>query len=578
MTEPVLSNLAPPLQPVTHLDALPAGTRLGEFEITGLIGVGGFGMVYQAFDHTLQRDVAIKEYMPAALARRVVAEHVSVRSSADTQTFNEGLKSFMTEARLLAQFDHASLVKVFRYWEANNTAYMVMPLYRGITLRQARAGMRSPPPEEWLRKLIWSVLGALKVLHSGNTMHRDISPENIFLQDIGPPVLLDLGAARRAIHEQDQQITATLKYSYAPIEQYGEEPDLRQGPWTDLYALAAVVHGCVSNELPLPATLRVMRDRLPTFASVARRVHDEYGLTYSPSFITTIDQSLALRPAGRPKSVNGFARMMELHVPSGMSKFDWRNELGEILEPLSAAPGHAEVQATTVLLPAGATTRPAPEREQAAPAGQAPSPEITITPLFGGNARRGAPRWALWLAGLALLLLLTLLIERARDAAPQARPAAAPAAAPASVVAPELVASTIAATASPPVAASAAADAPRPVTVPLTVPERRKTVTKPATERKKPVPDDAAPVTLAPPAPSASRGDLAEAASRKVPIAVDAAPPADAARSPEANCADRNFLVRPMCLYEECKKPEFSRAALCLENARRVRESRPPRD
>ncbi len=577
MTEPVLSNPASP-QAVSHLDALPAGTRLGEFEITGLLGVGGFGMVYQAFDHSLQRDVAIKEYMPAALARRTAAEHVSVRSSADTQTFNEGLKSFLSEARLLAQFDHASLVKVFRYWEANNTAYMVMPLYRGITLRQARAGMRSPPPEEWLRKILWSVLGALKVLHSGNTMHRDISPENIFLQDIGPPVLLDLGAARRAIHEQDQHLTATLKYSYAPIEQYGEEPDLRQGPWTDLYALAAVVHGCVSNELPLPATLRVMRDRLPSFASVAKRAHEEFGLNYSPAFVATIDHSLALRPAGRPKSANGFARMMGLHVPPGMSKFDWRAELGDILA-LPPAQGESVGQGTTVVQPSVATLPPA-SRQAVATA--EPPPPAGSAPLFGGGEKQAAPRWALWLAGLALLLLLALLIYRSQGAAPSASPATPPIAVGAPVAPPEPAAPASAAhegpvNASAPDAAGAAGLAPNISAVPVAGPAQRKTPVKPAADKKKPVFDDTA-STVPPPVPSVSRVDAAEAAARKAQVAGEAAPAPALPRSPETVCADRNFLVRPMCLYQECQKPEFARSALCLENASRLRESRSPRE
>ena len=116
---------------VNHVDALPPGTRLAEFEILQLLGVGGFGMVYKAFDHSLHRAVAIKEYMPSALAGRAQGQSLWVRSSSDQQTFQAGLTSFMGEARLLAQFDHPSLVKVFRFWEANNTAYMVMPLYTG---------------------------------------------------------------------------------------------------------------------------------------------------------------------------------------------------------------------------------------------------------------------------------------------------------------------------------------------------------------------------------------------------------------------------------------------------------------
>ncbi len=216
---------------MVHLDALPGGTRLGEFELQDLLGVGGFGLVYRAYDHSLHRQVAIKEYMPSALASRPVGLSLSVRSSSDQATYQSGLQSFIAEARLLAQFDHPSLVKVYRFFEANNTAYMVMPLYSGITLKEARSQMTAPPPEEWLRTVLWSILQALQVLHENSTLHRDVSPDNIFLQDMGPPVLLDLGAARRAISSKSRKLTAILKVNYAPIEQYAEAEGLKQGPW-----------------------------------------------------------------------------------------------------------------------------------------------------------------------------------------------------------------------------------------------------------------------------------------------------------------------------------------------------------
>ncbi len=334
---------------VTHVDALAPGTRLGEFEILGLIGVGGFGMVYRAYDHSLQRDVAIKEYMPTALASRSAdVLNISVRTSSDQETFRTGLESFVGEARMLAKFEHPSLVKVFRFWEANNTAYMVMPLYRGMTLKQARMRMRMPPPEAWLRKVLWSVLGALKVLHRGKALHRDVSPDNIFLQDIGPPVLLDLGAARLAISDRSKQHTAVLKVNFAPIEQYADVKDMLQGPWTDLYSLSAVVHGMLCNEPPMPATIRAINDSMPTFANVARTVASEFGQRYSTEFVTGIAWGLNVRPHDRPQSVQEYAKALMLSTPNGMSSFDWRAELGpnclppgEVLQ-LPSATGQAD--------------------------------------------------------------------------------------------------------------------------------------------------------------------------------------------------------------------------------------------
>ena len=335
------SSSTAPASGVSHIDALPPGTRLAEFEILGLLGVGGFGMVYKAFDHSLHRAVAIKEYMPSALAGRSQGQSLWVRSSSDQQTFQTGLVSFVGEARLLAQFDHPSLVKVFRFWEANNTAYMVMPLYSGMTFKQARAQMRTPPPEAWLRKLLWSVLDALRVLHDGNTLHRDISPDNIFLQDNGPPVLLDLGAARHAINDQDRKHTAVLKVNYAPIEQYSDgDEELRQGPWSDLYSLAAVMHGCLTNDTPLPATLRSIRDRMVSFSRIAKTVKRQFGVEYSAPFVAAIAQSLALRPEDRPQNIDAFLQTMEMtSAPDDVQHFDFRAELGDIWVEPADQPG-----------------------------------------------------------------------------------------------------------------------------------------------------------------------------------------------------------------------------------------------
>ena len=327
-----VASVASAVVDVSHADALSPGTRLAEFEVLGLLGVGGFGMVYKAFDHSLHRAVAIKEYMPSAMAGRAQEQSLWVRSASDQPAFRAGLASFVDEARLLAQFDHPSLVKVFRFWEANNTAYMVMPLYSGMTLKQARTHMRTPPPEPWLRKVLWSVLGALRVLHDGRTLHRDISPDNIFLQFNGPPVLLDLGAARHAINDQDRHHTAVLKVNYAPIEQYAEgDEELRQGPWSDLYSLAAVVHGCLCNDTPLPATLRSIRDRMVPFSRVAKTVKRQFGVEYSAPFVAAVSQSLALRPQDRPQSIEAFLETIEMTLPpEGVQYFDFRADLGDI--------------------------------------------------------------------------------------------------------------------------------------------------------------------------------------------------------------------------------------------------------
>lgn len=301
-----------PMPAISEHDALPAGTRLGEFEIECVLGVGGFGVVYRALDHALERRVAIKEYMPASLAGRGEGGRVVLRGAQHAETFELGLHSFINEARLLARFDHPALVKVYRFWEGNDTAYMVMPCYEGATLRDARRGMSQPPTQEWLRSLLDPLLGALDVLHRAQVYHRDIAPDNILLLGDASgeggegrhalPVLLDFGAARRVIGDHTQTLTAIVKPSFAPIEQYAEATTLRQGPWTDLYALAAVVHYCITGRPPLPATARAVADELPALVGMAPSLARDFGRHYEPGFLAAVDHALAVKPTDRPAS------------------------------------------------------------------------------------------------------------------------------------------------------------------------------------------------------------------------------------------------------------------------------------
>ncbi|MGC4059313.1 MAG: serine/threonine-protein kinase [Aquabacterium sp.] len=379
---------------ISEHDALPTGTRLAEFEIQQVLGIGGFGVVYLAFDHALERQVAIKEYMPAALAGRGPGSEVVVRSSAHADTFTLGLRSFINEARLLARFDHASLVEVYRFWEAHGTAYMVMPFYRGRTLQQVRREMSGPPDEVWLRRLITPLLGALECLHKENVFHRDVAPDNILLLDdesgpgMGPPVLLDLGAARRVIGDHTQTLTAIVKPSFAPIEQYAETVQLRQGPWTDLYALAAVMHFCITGRPPVPATVRAVQDEHATLRQMSASLASGFDCHFSESFIHAIDHALSIRPQDRPDSVAAWRAELSgivsertgagIDAPIDAKSAKWlahtvlvRNEDGH------TSPGHQAVEAQSYMttIPAGRLNAPvawpdkavAPVESRAAP-------------------------------------------------------------------------------------------------------------------------------------------------------------------------------------------------------------------
>ncbi len=276
-------------------DALPVGTRLAEFELLCVLGTGGFGIVYLALDHALMRQVAIKEYMPSSLAVRGAGSWVALRAPQHADTFAAGLKSFVNEAQMLASFDHPSLLKVLRFWEDHGTAYMVMQYYPGLTLKQSLSAMDQPATEAWLRSLAEPVLDALEVLHRAGVYHRDVSPDNILMQIDGPPVLLDFGAARRVVGEHSQALTAILKPSFAPVEQYADIVGMRQGPWTDLYALAAVLFYLIRRQPPVPAAARAVRD-------TQRPLADEPG-EMSLAFLQAIDWALAVAPENRPQNV-----------------------------------------------------------------------------------------------------------------------------------------------------------------------------------------------------------------------------------------------------------------------------------
>ncbi|MDW5445077.1 serine/threonine-protein kinase [Polaromonas sp. SM01] len=554
-----------PVSLISYAQALPPGTRLAEFELLGLLGVGGFGMVYQAFDHSLQRPVAIKEYMPAALACRGADSAVRVREPVDQLAFQAGLQSFVAEARLLAQFDHPSLVKVFRYWEGHQTAYMVMPLYRGMTLQAARDQMRSPPSEAWLRKVLWAVLGALKTLHHGQAVHRDVSPDNIFLQDIGPPVLLDLGAARHAIGGKSQDLGDALKLSYAPLEQHAGALGSRQGPWTDLYAVAAVVHGLLCSKPPLPATLRVVRDRLPPFARVARTVQEQFGLSYSPAFVLAIGQALAIEAKDRPQSVAALVQAMALETPNGMSRFDWRAELGALWGPPGApVPTGAGRTVPAVL----EESRPRPQRRPSDQATQALAVPVRRRDAAVKKAIHQS-RWP-WrvgagAAGLVLLALSAALFMPRGSGAPDAGLVASVGAiSPAAESERKADLTT---------AARDGAQAVLATTVPVsTAPDHPPVPSGPALAPKRPSgKTHAAPVDAGSPPPVPAPVSVAATVSER---AEAVAPSRAAAPDPRVYCADSNFVSRPMCIYRQCQKPEMAGLALCVENKARLQNSK----
>jgi serine/threonine protein kinase len=343
-------------------NALPIGTYLGEFELRGVLGEGGFGIVYEAWDHSLERRVALKEYMPSSLAARSGQTQVHVKSERHRETFELGRKSFINEAKLLAQFDHPSLVKVYRFWEANGTAYMVMPFYEGTTLKDRLKELGSPPDEAWLMGMLGPLTEALSVIHAEHCYHRDIAPDNvILLATTGRPLLLDFGAARRVIGDMTQALTVILKPGYAPVEQYAEAPNMKQGGWTDVYALAATMHFAIQGRTPPPSVSRLMSDNyVPLVEAAAGR--------YSERFLQAIDNALRVQPDARTPTIEALRADLGLgagHAPAAAAATGGATTFG------NASPADARTRLQTPKTRPGTTTTPGPQHPPAAGGGKA---------------------------------------------------------------------------------------------------------------------------------------------------------------------------------------------------------------
>lgn len=278
-------------------------------ELVRVLAAGGFGIVYLARDHWLDRDVAVKEFLPTHLAGRGDGNQVELRTDGDADTFARGLQAFIAEAKLLAHFSHPAIVKVHRFWEANGTGYMVMPYLRGPTLGQVRRSMTRPPTEKWLRSIMDPLMGALAMLHAESVYHRDIAPDNVLVCENGLPVLLDFGAARSIGCGQSHSPTAILKPRFAPIEQYAEATHLRQGPWTDIYSLAALIAYLLDGTAPPQSTARSIEDEM-------RPLRERSIAGVSRSFLSAIDWALSVRPRDRPQSIAELRDALDSGLPA----------------------------------------------------------------------------------------------------------------------------------------------------------------------------------------------------------------------------------------------------------------------
>lgn len=276
---------------------LPVGTRLGRFELRGVLGSGPFGITYRGLDPDSDEDVVVKEYLPPSLAHREGTLAVLPNDEKSGELFQEGLRFFVNEGDLLPRFEHPALVRVLACWQANGTAYMAMPLLVGRDMQQMFQALSKPPREAPMRALLDTLLGAVETLHRAKVEHRDISPRSIMiLANGGLPVLMDMGSPRRVTAARGDTGPTGPREGYAAIELYGKDNGLERGPWTDLYALGAVMYWLIAGKAPPAAPQRHAGERLAKDLLRPDKRH-------SSTFVAIIDWMLAVSPRDRPQSV-----------------------------------------------------------------------------------------------------------------------------------------------------------------------------------------------------------------------------------------------------------------------------------
>ena len=281
--------------------SLPNGYQLNEYTIVRKIGGGGFSMVYLARDEA-NNPVAIKEYLPGALVLRTEGSVVVEANSDDNRNiFRHGMKCFFEEGRALAKINHANVIRVINFFRANETVYMVMRYERGKTLQQHIQANRGNIRESFIRRVFAQLMTGLREVHTHKLLHLDIKPSNIYIRLDGSPVLIDFGAARQTLNQEEIRLQPMYTPGFAAPEQYHNRE--RLGPWTDVYSIGASIYACLAGYPPQAADARLLNDKL---ASARETWRGEY----SDQLLETVDQCLQLNYMERPQSVFALQKVL----------------------------------------------------------------------------------------------------------------------------------------------------------------------------------------------------------------------------------------------------------------------------
>jgi serine/threonine protein kinase len=286
--------------------ALPAGFQLDQYRIERQLSLGGFSIVYLAYDND-GTPVAIKEYLPNTLALRKDNEIEPKVPEENLPAFRYGMKCFFEEGRALARLLHPNVVRVLNFFRANGTVYMVMQFERGRTLHDYIQRHRDQVAERFIRNVFTRMLNGLREVHAHKLLHLDIKPSNIYLRADGTPVLLDFGAARQTLALEQPMLKPMYTPGFASPEQYSNRDAL--GPWSDIYSTGASIHACIAGTAPPRADDRLKKDLLTPIARA-------YAGKYSFQLLDLVDRCLRLDPANRPQSCYALQKELMQHPPA----------------------------------------------------------------------------------------------------------------------------------------------------------------------------------------------------------------------------------------------------------------------
>jgi len=276
-----------------------AGESIENYLVEGVIGGGGFSIVYRAFDATLGESVVLKEYFPNLLAIRGEGNAIKPISPKKKSAFDVGMQQFFAEAHALSKISHPNVINIINVFRSNNTAYLVSKLQPGRDLRWMIKRCQGDLDQNFIQKVMPPVFSGVDMLHESGILHLDIKPANILLRAAGGPLLLDFGASKTMSRQERFSSFQTLTPGFAPPEQHHKR---ELGPGSDIYALGATIYACVTGKPPPTSLKREQKENELKLKGADKNV--------SLSVIEALKWALELDIEDRPQTISEFANLL----------------------------------------------------------------------------------------------------------------------------------------------------------------------------------------------------------------------------------------------------------------------------